>query len=67
VKRHKAVWHVPCPTCKARIGEYCKGTSGTHHARIVKFQKQNPHRKRRKRGSVRTVSGGAFEMNRRKH
>ena len=28
-----AVFHHKCPTCGARLGEYCKGIAGTHPAR----------------------------------
>jgi hypothetical protein len=52
-----------CPTCKATKGEPCK-TDGeeVHPGRVQKLKRNKP-----KRRSVWTVSGGAFETNRRRH
>jgi hypothetical protein len=58
-----------CPKCGARVGQFGRRTKdGTirrnpHSQRVSKV----PPKGNVKTGSVRTVSGGAFEMNRRRH
>jgi len=64
-----AMWLYACPTCRARVGEYCRTPAGricrTHKRRTnlvpVRRKKGDPAR------SVQAISGGAFEMNRRRH
>jgi hypothetical protein len=55
-----------CPVCGARVGEQCKTPDGraraTHERRKAVLPK-----KKGKGGSVRAVSGGGFETNRRRH
>ena len=54
-----------CPTCGARIGEWCSIAPKVHKRRLHLVPA--PQSGKRRPMSVRTVSGGAFEMNRRKH
>jgi hypothetical protein len=60
-KAGRAIMLFRCPTCGARIGEHCRGKT-THKRRIAKLGYKG-----KKRGSVRAISAGAFESNRRRH
>lgn len=88
-ENHPSVSLYACPTCHARVGEYCKKRDGsylgwTHKRRgnLAKKPKGTPSGQRycenpsacnwwecncAYSSSVATVSGGAFEMNRRRH
>ena len=58
----EAIEKFRCPTCGARLREPCKG-GVPHKRRVNKVLKMYDYR----RGSVRTVSGGAPFTNRRRH
>jgi hypothetical protein len=60
------IWLFACPRCSARLGEYCRRPNGalldqSHVARVSLLTKTpTKHRSQE-------ISGGAFEMNRRRH
>ena len=76
-----SVWLYACPTCRARLGEFCVGSDGewTHPKRVNLAHPPKAKAAPSFHGgddgpceypspfSVPTVSGGAFEMNRRRH
>lgn len=57
-----AILQFRCPSCGAQTGEPCESRE-THKRRIAKVTRW----KKGKKGSVRAISGGGFESNRRRH
>lgn len=64
----KAVANFSCPTCGARAGERCMAKE-THKRRVNKAlaTTKPPRGFKQTAQSVRAVSGGGFETNRRRH
>lgn len=67
-RESEAIAKFSCSKCGARVGEFCRGTDIStekpiHRRRLRKLGPTGPHKK----GSVRTISGGAFDSNRRRH
>jgi transcription elongation factor Elf1 len=50
-----------CPVCGARVGEFCKTPSNSTHQRRLNLVTRDWD------AVTDVVSGGAFEMNRRRH
>jgi len=60
-------WYLyACPVCGARVGERCHTRGGENHKRRENLVTKQ-HRKKGPAQSVRSIPGGAFEMNRRRH
>jgi hypothetical protein len=65
-ERHKQALAKVCPVCGAEPGVVCSGRNLVNN-RLHPQRIQKPQPRGKKARSVRTVSAGAFESNRRRH